>query len=169
MKKLSLLLVSLICVATACSNIEKNLSQAAQSPSSGIAVKDTKGGYWGFPGSTIKQVEGKKLTFKIGEPVRYCTSGEGPAEALGRALIGDTSGAPASQGSQTTWKFETSWGILPIEAGPDQSIRTSGWDITGVSGSGENKYSLSGCVPGRIAKSIEIEVNEILYSTPGGN
>lgn len=158
-------LLWVICLAVACSNVEKNLRQLAQSPSSAVAIKDAKDGYWGLQGSAIEQVSGNKITLKTGERIQYCSSGEGSAEILGRAILGDT--PMTVEGSKATWNTESVYGRQPIEAGPDNSIRTGGRGVVAFSSKGENAFSLSGCVQGTITKNVDVEIKEILFSAVG--
>ena len=141
-------LFCLVCLAVSCAITENELRRLAQSPSSAIAIKDAKGHYWGFKGSAVENVSGSTVILKMGEPIHYCTSAEGSEETVGRALLGDTLGTPAIEGSQMTWKTESVYGRLPIKAGPDESIQTTGRGVTGINGGDGSRFSLSGCVPG---------------------
>lgn len=144
-------LVLLLANVVACSSIHSQLQEIASSPSDIAVIKDTKGGYWAFPGSALKLQDKNRIRLTGDQKIAYCAEGSGPGDKLAEELMRLRNTASYSGGF-----------------GP-RSVSSSGATTTTTSSDGktvttkEDPYSLDKCTVGTPNEPADIEVVEILY------
>lgn len=147
---LLLILVTAICVS--CHSMHSRL-QAIAGSSDIAVIKDAKGGYWAFPGSTMKLLEKNRVKLTGDHKVAYCAEGGGKSEKLAEELMDLRNRASYAGGFG------------------ERSVSSSGTTVTTTTGPGgesvtqknDDAFSLDQCTVGTPKEGAEIEVAEILY------
>ena len=144
------ILIFLIFICVSCSSTHGKLQAISGSPDIAV-IKDSKGGYWAFPGSSMKLGDENRITFTGTQSIAYCAEGSGPSEKIAEELMNLRNRATYSGGFGP--RSVSSSGATTTTTGPDGKTVTKK----------EEPYSLDKCTVGSPNQPTEVEVTEIIY------